>query len=491
MDSPPPLVADAPGGEEVPAVAWPLLWRQRLGERIASSERSKWIVLVTVLSGLFATGFTFTIFAVSLGKVATDLHSSVTTLQWVISGPMLVYAFGMPLLGKFGDIHGHRRVYLLGFGGFIVASALTALAWNGPSLIAIRLLGAVEGAATGPASMAIILNEFAPEERVKAMGWWSLVGAGAPVIGLVAGGPIVDAFGWRWLFLVQAPLSALALAVGIVVLRETPRREREPIDVRGALALAVAVASPLLALTLGRAVSWTHPVVFVLVAAGVAGCVVFARIERGAAFPILPLDFLRRRAFAAPITALFCSNLAYMGGFIVTPVLLRGLFGKTVAETAVITLFRPLAFSLAAPVAGYVAVRVGERRTATVGAALISVSMAAFAYAVSVRSVALVVLALVVSGIGMGVASPSLQASAANAVAGDQLGVASAAQQMVSQIGAVVGITLLSTLAGAATTTGPFVRAYLAGGALAACGIVAAVAVTTTSPRRTHLRIAA
>src|ERR1041384_1182954 len=93
----PPLIADAPGGEEVPAVAWPLLWRQRLGAKLARREPSKWIVLVTVLSGLFATGFTFTIFAVSLDRVAGDLHSSVTTLQWVVSGPMLVYAFGMPL----------------------------------------------------------------------------------------------------------------------------------------------------------------------------------------------------------------------------------------------------------------------------------------------------------------------------------------------------------------------------------------------------------
>src|SRR5713226_4035687 len=119
-----PLVADAPVGEEVPAIAWPLLWRARIDDRIGQAgDRYRWVVLVTVLAGLFATGFTFTIFAVSLEKVAHDLHSSVPTLQWVVSGPLLVYACVMPLLGRLGDTSGHRRVYLWGFGAFIVSSA--------------------------------------------------------------------------------------------------------------------------------------------------------------------------------------------------------------------------------------------------------------------------------------------------------------------------------------------------------------------------------
>jgi len=491
MDAPtPPLVADAPGGEEVPSVAWPLLWRQRLDRRMARSERSKWIVLVTVLTGLFATGFTFTIFAVSLDKVADDLHSSVSLLQWVVSGPMLVYAFGMPLIGKTGDIYGHRRIYLLGFGGFLVAAGATALAWSGPSLIAIRLIGSIEGAATGPASMAIILHEFDADERVKAMGWWSLVGAGAPVIGLVAGGPIVDAFGWRWLFVAQVPLCAIALFVASVVLHETPRRDREPIDVAGAMALAVAVAGPLLAMTVGRTSSWTNPIVFALFGISAIAAAAFVPIERRAASPILPLGLITRPRFVAPISALFFANLAYMGGFIVTPVLLRNVLHKSIAQTSLITLFRPLSFSIAAPIAGYVAVRVGERRTATAGMCLIVASMATFVFGVPSHAVAPVVVALVVSGMGMGIASPALQASAANAAGTEQLGVASAAQQMVSQVGAVVGITLLATISADAHVTTPFAWAYGVGGALAVIGIAAASVVASTRPT-TKLRVAA
>src|SRR5918994_1614058 len=192
-----PLVVEYPGGEEVPAVAWPMLLRERLGRHVRESDRYRWWVLWTALAGLFATGFTITILAVSLGDVSRDLGAGETALTWTVTGPFLALALSMPLFGKIGDVRGHRRVYLLGLAGFTVATFLTALAWDGASLIAIRSLGAIPGAATGPASMALIMRAFPEEDRVKAMGWWSLVGAGAPVLGLVAGGPLVDAIGWR------------------------------------------------------------------------------------------------------------------------------------------------------------------------------------------------------------------------------------------------------------------------------------------------------
>src|SRR3954447_3465076 len=206
-----PFVSDAPGGDEVPVVAWPFLFRHRIHHQLRTSDRYPWWVLVTVLAGLFATGFTITILAVSLGIVAKDLDTTATSLTWVVTGPLLGLALTMPLFGKLGDIWGHRRVYLLGFAGFTVGAALTAIAWSGPALIAIRILGSLPGAAIGPASMALIMAAFPEEDRVKVMGWWSVVGAGAPVIGLVAGGPIVEAIGWRWIFIAQVPLSLGAL----------------------------------------------------------------------------------------------------------------------------------------------------------------------------------------------------------------------------------------------------------------------------------------
>jgi predicted MFS family arabinose efflux permease len=111
---PPEFVGEAPGGDEVPVVGWPYLFEHRL-RRFRTGDRAPWLVLVAVLTGLFATGFSITILAVSLPKVAHDLHSSPEDLTWVVTGPLLGLALMMPLMGKIGDTRGHRRVYLLGF----------------------------------------------------------------------------------------------------------------------------------------------------------------------------------------------------------------------------------------------------------------------------------------------------------------------------------------------------------------------------------------
>lgn len=472
-----PLVVEYPGGEEVPVVAWPLLLRERLLRRVGKGDRYRWWVLWTVLAGLFASGFTITILAVSLGDVARDLGASETSLTWTVTGPFLALALSMPLFGKIGDVRGHRRVYLIGLAGFTVGTFLTALAWDGPSLIVIRVLAAIPGAATGPASMALIMRAFPEDDRVKAMGWWSLVGAGAPVIGLVAGGPLVDALGWRTIFLIQAPLALGALAVAFPVLHETPRSERESIDYSGAFVLAVAAVAPLLGLTLGNQSGWTEPIVLVLFGVTPIALVAFMAVERRAAHPLLPLEFFTRRNYTASLVAQFFSNFAYMGGFIITPLLMQRVFEFSVAETSLAMVCRPLTFSVSAPIAGYVAIRVGERRASVFGCVLIIVSMVCFALGASTETLALVFGALALSGLGLGASQPSLISSAANAVEPARLGVANAAQVMVTQIGVVAGIQVVSTVQGGSGSTGSFTLAYALGAAVAVAGVLGAVFV--------------
>lgn len=481
-----PFVSDAPGGEEVPVIAWPLLFRSRIHHKVRSSDHYPWWVLVTVLAGLFASGFTITIMAVSLKDIASELGTSETSLTWVVTGPFLALALTMPLFGKLGDVWGHRRVYLLGFAGFTLGALLTAFAWSGASLIFIRVIGSIPGAATGPTSMALIMRAFPEDDRVKAMGWWALVGAGAPVIGLVAGGPIVDAIGWRWIFIAQVPLSLIALVVGVIVLHETPRKAREPIDLAGAGTLGVATVSALLALTLGAELGWGSPVVIGLLALAPIALWAFVRCERRAPDPLLPMAFFRRRDFTASLVAQGSSNFAYMGGFIITPLLMENRFGFSVAATSLAMVCRPLSNSIASPVGGYVAARVGERRAAVTGMFLIAVSMGLFAFAASGDLLALVFVGLVLSGIGLGGSAPSLITVVANTVEAEDLGVANAAQQMVAMIGTVAGIQVLSTIQGGSEDAGPFSAAYLVGGAAAIVGLVAASFVRSSraSPAR-------
>src|SRR4051794_23724591 len=194
------------GGDEVVTLAWPTLLRRRAAHRFHSSDRYRWWVLIAVLAGLFSVNITFTILNVALPRIARELGTTTNTLTWVITGPLLAFGVTAPAFGKFGDVYGYKRVYLLGIAGASVCAALSAVAWSAGSLIIIRTLGSIEGAATGAASVALICNVFDRDDRVKALGYWSLVGAGGPVIGLALGGPLIEHFGRPGLLAGPGPL---------------------------------------------------------------------------------------------------------------------------------------------------------------------------------------------------------------------------------------------------------------------------------------------
>jgi predicted MFS family arabinose efflux permease len=314
-----------------------------------------------------------------------------------------------------------------------------------------------------------------------------LVSAGAPVMGLVVGGPLVDVIGWRGIFIVQAPLAAAAVVVGFFVLPETARSSRTAIDWKGAALLAVATVSGLGALQLGGEIGWTEPLLLIPVVVAVLAGVAFVLAERVAAMPLIPPDLVRRRSFGSSISAQALSNFAYMGGYIVTPILVQEIFGYSVGQTSFAMAVRPLTFSVTAPIAGYVAVRVGERRCALAGAALLVLSMVGFVFASLQESIALMFVSLAVGGLSQGVSVPSLVTVAANDIDASDFGVGNAAQQMMSQIGAVAGIQTMSSVSTSASTSA-FAAAYTVGGIAAVGGLLAATRIRRT-PRRAALEV--
>jgi MFS family permease len=366
-------------------------------------------------------------------------------------------------------------------------AGLTAVSWSAGALIAFRTLGAATGAAVGPASIALINRLFPRERRVQAMGYWSMVGAGGPVIGVVAGGPIVETFGWRWIFIAQVPLTLMGLLLAMLVLPETVRRERVPFDVKGAVVLAIGATSLLFAINRGPLWGWTRPAILTGFVVALVAIALFALVERRVAHPLLPLAYLRQRNFSFAIATQFFTNFAYMGGFIITPLLLGSVLGYPETRVGALMIARPLAFSIAGPLAGYVAVRVGERTSAVVGSAFVVASMVALSSVAPGSSDLVIIGSLALSGIGLGCSSPALSASIANAVDERDLGVAGAFQQMMTQLGVVIGIQVMQTVSvvrrPSAGEVGAYGEAYLLGGAVAALGLLCAVFVQSSQRR--------
>ena len=459
--------------------------RAAVQRRVLAHPRHSLIVLVSVLYGLLSVNITFTIFNVALVRISRDLHTTQNNLTWAITGPLLLVGVAAPTLGKIGDVRGHRKLYLFGLCGALLCAVLTAASWSVGSLIGARLLSGVEGACTTAASWSLLFRVYPPEDRTKVMGWWSLVGAGGPVIGVAVGGPVIQAVGWRWVFVAQAPMIAVALVVCFLVLPETPTGERQPLDVAGAALLALGVGSLLLGLNKGTDWGWTSRGVLGAFALSPISLGAFALVEGRAVDPLVPLEWLRRRNFLLPCCAQLFSNFAYLGGFFLTPLLLERGFGYGEGHAGVLQIARPLVFSVSAPVAGYLAVRTGERSAAISGTALVALSMVVFSTLHRGSGDFIVVCALGLSGLGLGVSSPSIAASVANSVEIERMGSASATLQLALQVGQVGGIQVMETVQVAqehsAGLVGSFSTAYLVGGAVAALGVLCAAFV-----RRAH-----
>jgi len=443
-------------------------------------------LLLVVMLAVMGFGSLMTIVTVSLSEIAEDLDSSRATLGWIITGLMLSMAVATPLAGKLGDILGHRKLFLWGLLAGVVATALCGLAWNAASLIAFRVLFGLTGAMVMPNGMALMMQAYGPQRRATAMGWFQFAMTGAPTIGLVVGGPLIEVIGWRSIFLIFAGVSFVACVVGVFVVRETPRQGGASIDYLGAATLGAGVLGLLLAVTrIGTVLDgdtvlglFTDPQFLAFAAIGAASLVAFVQVEQRAPEPMLQLRYFSRRNFTAPMLSSAFMQFAYMGGFVVTPILLADVYGWTVGSTALILAPRPGAFSISSPIGGYLASRWGERRPIILGALAMVVSMVAFTGASGGGNVglALIVAGLVLSGVSAGISQPGVASMVAGAVDQRDLGIANGMSQQMMFIGIVSGIQVMLVLLGDAPGTSDFVRTFVVGGIVAALGLAAATA---------------
>ncbi len=479
------LNVDSVGVDEVGVVPWPILLRRWIGERVPIDRH--WAVLVVVLSALFTVGFTITILVVSLGSIAEELDSSISVVSWSITGPMLAFGVVGPAFGKAGDLWGHKRVFVAGLTGAGVFAALTALAWNAPSMVLFRILSASAGAATGPATMAYINRLFAPDQRVRPLSYWSFVNAGAPVLGVVAGAPLVEAFGWRIIFLLQAPLCIIGVVVALWLLPDTERLRNVSFDIPGSLTLGVGASMLLAGVNQGPQWGWSNPATVSLIALSVVSLTMFIRIEKRVEHPLLPLAWLRTRNVAMPIMSQTLANFAYMGGFLLAPQVLDEILSYDTGKISLVVITRPLTFAVIAPLASLVTIRLGERVMGVAGSMCVVLSMFAFTTVGPGTGLLLMLFALGMSGAGIGMASPAMTSLVANAVDERDLGVAGAMQQLMTQMGAVFGSVVMTSVQQSVGRGDPTAESFAAAFRVATLVAVAAVVLSsrvTPTPRQ-------
>ncbi len=457
-----------------------IAWRRQWLERLETSGRYPAWVLFAVLAGVFATNLPFTVLAVSLGSIADELGTSEATLTWVITAPLLLSAMAFPVLGKFGDLRGHRRVFLAGFIGATILAFATAFSWDALSLITLRSASALLGSATQPAAMAIIFSVYPQEKRARAMGWWGMVSAGAPSVGLLVGGPVIDWIGWRSLFVLQGGVSVLALTIALLVLRET-KPQQVKMDYPGALTLALSACGLMSAFIAVRLFGGLSYWAFIGVAVGVMFAVWFVRIERRAAHPLLPLSLFRSRLFSATLVCTMLLSAAYLGALVMSSLVFYEFFGFSVTMASFITALRTASVSLSAPVGGRLTDRLGERAVLVTGNSLMSLAIGGMIVALLIDNPWLFALAMISQGVGDGLNQPAVATATARAVDDNSLGIATAVNRMFSLGGASFGIAFITLVYSGYAAPDSFILALAATLSLSLGALVAAAAITRRS----------
>jgi predicted MFS family arabinose efflux permease len=308
------------------------------------------------------------------------------------------------------------------------------------------------------------------------------MGAGAPVLGLAIGGPIVDLIGWRWIFGIQPPLAAPGLLMAIFVLRPDRVEAHPRFDVSGSLLLGLTMGSLLYGINRGAAEGgWSRIDAIVPLVAVPFLMVAFVAVELSQPEPLLHLEYFRRRNVTVPILIQVLGHVPYMGTFFLVPFLLQEVLRYDNTRTALVLLPRPLSNSLMSAAAGYLAVRIGERSAAVGGMLAITFGLVLLAQVGPGSGATGVVVALVLTGAGMGLSLPGLVSSVANSVSERDFGAVSAAQEMMLMVGMVTGMQGMQTLQAArARVVGPaqgYQDAFLAGALIAAVALVLAFAV--------------
>ncbi len=415
-----------------------------------------------------------TVVNVALPAIGDDLDASLGGLQWTVNAYLVTLSALMLLGGGLGDRYGRRRIFVAGLVSFTAASLVCGLAPSIELLVVARAVQGVGGALLVPSSLAIISATFHPDDRGRAIGAWSGLSGVSSAVGPFLGGWLIDSASWRWVFLVNVPLAAIAVAIAVRHVpetRATAAGEQGPLDLPGAALVTFGLG----ALT-WAAIDQGGMTSVVAAVLGALALVAFVAVERVSSQPMVPLDIFRLRQFSGANVTTF----ALYGGlgaamFLVVLRLQVGLGYSALEAGASLVPFTVLMLLLS-PAAGQLGRTIGPRLPMTVGPIVAGAGLALLAeVGPGDRYVPDVLAGVVVFGFGMSLTVAPLTAAVLAEVGEERVGVASGINNAVARLAGLLAVAAVPALAGIRTDES--VEAGLDAGYTTAMRICAAACV--------------
>jgi EmrB/QacA subfamily drug resistance transporter len=427
----------------------------------------KWAVLALVALGTFMTALDASIVNIGLPSIARAFRAPVGgAVEWVIIIYLVVIAGTLLTVGRLSDLVGSKAVWMTGLAMFVLGSTLCGAASTLVMLIIARAFQGLGGALIFAPGLAIIADAFPPAERGRALGMNAVVSAIGTSFGPTLGGVITEHLTWRWIFYINLPLGALGFIASSRLLARSETRTREPLDLPGAVLIAMGFSLLTVTLSFGQAWGWASGRLLACVVFAVVALVAAARVERRTRHPIVDLALFRESVLASSLGSLMLAMLALFAASFLLPFYFEELRGFSVARAGFLLTPLPLTIAVVAPFSGALADRVGSRWLVAGGLALASMGLLLLSRLDANSTIEQIVGCLVVTGLGQGMfqspnsralmnAAPASQQGEASGllatarVVGQSLSVALAAAIFTGVGGASAGLTLAAARAAA------------------------------------------
>ena len=404
--------------------------------------------LAALLLGTLVIANDFTALNVALPAIEKEFNADVTTVQWVISGYILVFGVFIVTAGRLADMFGRRRIFLIGMTIFAVFSLLGGLAEDVWLLLASRALMGIGGAMTWPALIALIYG-LVPEEKAALAGGLVMGVAGiGNAMGPMLGGVFTEYLSWRWIFFLNLPVATLAMLVVLwTVEKDSTDEVEERVDYPGILTLSLGLFGLLLLLDIGADLGWFSPLIILLFCASIAILGLFLFIERRSdTDALVPKDIMANREFGATNLAVLMVSAVYFGALLYLPQFMVKELGYTAAEAGIGLLPLLGMFALSSFVAAPIYDRLGPKMIIALGTFCLGLGILILSRVDASTTYLYLVPGMMVIGAGLGLFYSSITTAGITSVDPARTGLASAIIFMVQNAGGAVGLGLTTAI---------------------------------------------
>jgi EmrB/QacA subfamily drug resistance transporter len=406
----------------------------------------KWWTLTTVCVGVFMLLLDVTIVNVALPDIERALHASLSDLQWTLDAYALTLAALLLTAGSLADQYGRRRLFAIGTVVFTLGSLLCGLSGSATFLIAARAGQGVGGAIMFATALALLADAFRGKERGVAFGAFGAVSGVAVAVGPVLGGVLTSGISWRWIFFVNVPVGAVALAITLTRVAESKEPRATRPDWPGFVVFSVALGLLVYGLIRSNTVGWSSGVVIgCLIAAGVL-LGVFVVVELRVAQPMFDLGLLRKPTFAGGLIAAFALSAGLFAMFTYLVLYLQNVLGLSAVQTGVRFLVLSGALFVAASLAGRLSQVVPIKLLISPGFVLVGAGLLLMRGLTVTSTWTHLIPGMIVSGVGAGMVSVPLASTAVGVVAPEHAGMASGVNSTFRQVGIATGIAALGSV---------------------------------------------